>query len=394
MGRLLFRQLTSPLPNPLQHGHGTAGIDTSDYCTRRLAGLETGPIPNIGPGASAAIWPLVAISTTFLVLRIYCKIWRSRGIWWDDLTMFLTASALCQRVINLGFGKYPCDIPPANLRRIAFEGGGLGSAFTICAVMWSKTSFGITAVFVWVKCEPVERDWMPAAAAGPGAGEGGRCWDLRVSNGYGMKRKEKVGVVVAMSMGVFAGATAFVKAGMLLGLGSKSFTHDGCHLITWAAAEIATTIMASCIPVLRVLFRDLSDTIPTEIYRQSDSTGGTSKGRHRNSTAPSQQKDLGAKTRSKSWTPYWDSRNGSNGKNKAAEDTSAIKGPTTLYPLAENSSQRVLVHISGESTPGETATRTEGVIVQTQKFEVQYEGTTESAAGYELGTRVRSGVAR
>lgn len=162
--------------------------------------------------------------------------------------MFLCAAGLSQRVINHGFGKYPCDISPAsNLSRITLEGGGFGSAFMILAVVWSKTSFGITilrltrdklrvfvlavvvgmnvamllqAVFVWVKCTPVEKNWKPWVE--------GRCWELRVSNGYGvfsgvlsgvcdvlfallpwylvgglrMKRKEKIGVVVCMSMGV------------------------------------------------------------------------------------------------------------------------------------------------------------------------------------------------
>ncbi len=163
--------------------------------------------------------------------------------------MFLTSAILCQRVIAHGLGKYPCDIPVQNLPVIAFEGAGLGSVFTILGIVWSKTSFGITllrlltrdgwlrrsilgvvvvmnvsmllqAVFVWVKCDPVEKNWRPLVP--------GRCWNLGVSNGYGffsgvlsgvcdvlfavlpwhlvwglkMRKKEKIGVVVAMSMGV------------------------------------------------------------------------------------------------------------------------------------------------------------------------------------------------
>ena len=161
--------------------------------------------------------------------------------------MFLASCTMCQVVFNLGFGHYPCDIAPAHLTRIAFEGGGLGSTFTVLAIVWSKTSFGITllrlardrlrwalaavvvamnvamglqAVFVWVRCQPVQKNWRP--------GMEGRCWALEVSNGYAvfsavlsgvcdvvfallpwylvwglrMRKKEKVGVVVAMSMGV------------------------------------------------------------------------------------------------------------------------------------------------------------------------------------------------
>lgn len=85
---------SSPLPN-------ASGIDLSDYCSRRLAGLETGPIPNIGPGAAAAIWTLFATSTIFLTLRIYCKIWRSRGLWWDDLVLIISwVSPPCFSVLH------------------------------------------------------------------------------------------------------------------------------------------------------------------------------------------------------------------------------------------------------------------------------------------------------
>ncbi|KAL1836438.1 hypothetical protein VTJ49DRAFT_5147 [Mycothermus thermophilus] len=292
-------------------------MDLSDYCTRRLAGLETGPIPDIGPSSAASIWALTGSATIFIILRFYCKIWRSRGLWWDDLvlviswTIFLAAAIICQRVINYGFGRYPCDIsPPSNFERIDFEGGALGSTCMILAIVWSKTSFGITilrlvrdrlrlfvtvllvvmnvvmglqAIFSWIKCSPVEKAWRPQTE--------GICWDIRISNGYGvfsgvlsgvcdllfaflpwtilwqlkMRTKEKIGVALAMSMGVFAGATAFVKAYHILNMGSKNFTHDGCYLITWAAAEISTTIMASCIPFLRVLFREIREATPFQI---------------------------------------------------------------------------------------------------------------------------------
>ncbi|KAL2130080.1 hypothetical protein VTI74DRAFT_6918 [Chaetomium olivicolor] len=204
MGLLILRL---PAGSPA----ASSWTDPDDYCARRAAGVETGPISNIGPGASAAIWTLVAFATTFLALRVYCKIWQSRGLWWDDWvlivswTMFIAESILCGRVINYGFGKYPCDIPAANLPHIAFEGAGLGSVFTILAIVSSKTSFGITilrlardklrvflvvvvvamniamllqAVFVWVKCDPIEKNFRPMMP--------GRCWDLSVSNGYGI----------------------------------------------------------------------------------------------------------------------------------------------------------------------------------------------------------------
>lgn len=63
---------------------------TLDYCGLRRAGLYSGPTPNLGPGTAAAIWALVGMSAVFLVLRIYCKIWRSRGLWWDDWVLIIS----------------------------------------------------------------------------------------------------------------------------------------------------------------------------------------------------------------------------------------------------------------------------------------------------------------
>jgi hypothetical protein len=45
-----------------------AGIDAEERGTRLLA----------------ACWALAAASAILLFLRIYCKLWRGRGLWWDD----------------------------------------------------------------------------------------------------------------------------------------------------------------------------------------------------------------------------------------------------------------------------------------------------------------------
>jgi hypothetical protein len=42
------------------------------------------PHDNQGPGLNATIWTLIAISSIFLALRVYCKFSRHRGLWWDD----------------------------------------------------------------------------------------------------------------------------------------------------------------------------------------------------------------------------------------------------------------------------------------------------------------------
>lgn len=94
--------------------------------------------------------------------------------------------------------------------------------------------------------------------------------------GLQMKKKEKLGIALAMSLGVFAGITAIMKTVAIPGMVKGDFTcesfvipqflihvrlltpnlnaDDGAQLVIWGNAEVSTTIMAASIPVLRVLF--------------------------------------------------------------------------------------------------------------------------------------------
>ena len=160
---------------------------------------------------------------------------------------FITQTSLATHAVTLGLGRYPCDIDDANKPAIAFQGHTVGATFGMLAVVWSKTSFAITllrltdgkvrslvvfiiaimnaamlleALFTWINCTPVRRMWDPTVP--------GTCWNRPALNAYGvfagslsgvcditlamlawqlvwnlkMQRKEKIGVGVAMSMGV------------------------------------------------------------------------------------------------------------------------------------------------------------------------------------------------
>jgi hypothetical protein len=161
---------------------------------------------------------------------------------------FLGDAVMSQRAFDYGFGRYPCDINPANFPKILFEGSGLGASFGILAIVWSKTSFAFTILriskdklryfvialtivmniamtlqflFIWVRCMPIEKAWKLTM-------QEGKCWDMKKIDYYGvfagslsgvadiilallpwhllrglqMKKKERIGVIVAMSMGV------------------------------------------------------------------------------------------------------------------------------------------------------------------------------------------------
>lgn len=169
---------------------------------------------------------------------------------------FLVEGILTHRVIDHGFGRYPCDIPDPekNLAILSLEGNNLGASFTILAIMWSKTAFavvllrliqqetgrkgfllksavwftisivnilmGVQIIMIWVKCSPPAKAWNPMLE--------GSCWDQRVINYAGvfssclsgacdlvlsllpwaliwklrMSKREKWGIGIAMSMGI------------------------------------------------------------------------------------------------------------------------------------------------------------------------------------------------
>ncbi|KAK3689145.1 hypothetical protein B0T22DRAFT_380612 [Podospora appendiculata] len=247
------------------------------------------------------------LSGCFLGLRVYCKALKRRGLWWDDCMLIAAWIALLANTvvliasIQLGLGMHMDDIHLENLATVGLL-GTLGGSFSILAAVWSKTSFGLTLLRIaqkktrivvwviivtmnlamvmivvtsWIQCNPFAKVWNRLLP--------GSCWDARINVYYGlfaatysgvmdivlallpwsivwnlqMRRKEKIGVAVAMSMGVFAGCTAFIKCSKIPTILTSDFTYDGYILIMWGSAEVAITIMAASIPVLRVLIRDV-----------------------------------------------------------------------------------------------------------------------------------------
>ena len=67
-----------------------------------------------------------------------------------------------------------------------------------------------------------------------------------------MKRREKIGVAVAMSLGAVAGATGIVKSVMVVHMTDPDITYSRVDLTIWTLAEPAVSIMAISIPVLYV----------------------------------------------------------------------------------------------------------------------------------------------
>ncbi|KAI2635645.1 hypothetical protein GGS26DRAFT_550039 [Hypomontagnella submonticulosa] len=268
-------------------------------------------VPNNGPNIIAALWICTPLAFVFLSLRLFCKLYQRTLPWWDDYFLItswcilLSTSVLVTLDGKDGFGKHTIDVIAENgiesLARISLRDHIVGF-LTPFAIAWSKTSFAVTLLHitqgktklvVWAiiistnlllimaafsfifQCTPVEKLWSPTVP--------GTCWPglnsvvgmlASAYSGFmdfvlallpwsfiwklNLRQNEKLGVAVAMSMGIFAGSTAIVKCYYLHNLYRVDFFYEGGNLAIWGAAEVSTTIMASSIPVLRVLVRDVA----------------------------------------------------------------------------------------------------------------------------------------
>jgi hypothetical protein len=215
-----------------------------------------------GPRLNALLWLMVSVSALFLFTRLYLKKCQMRGLWWDDY--ILLGAWICQTVqaglvsflISLGYGK-PV-IPKENTGPMFSLVVNLLSSFLITSNFLGKMSFGLTllripavwirlavwyiiitlaatlgmsTVLVWIECLGVKRAancinvdislsynmfscskmpvvpwaWMSKLTGAVYSATMDVVlaflpwkfiWELQMS------KKEKLGVVVAMSMGV------------------------------------------------------------------------------------------------------------------------------------------------------------------------------------------------
>ncbi|KAK4196750.1 hypothetical protein QBC40DRAFT_233635 [Triangularia verruculosa] len=281
------------------------------------------------PILNFAIWVLAGYATIFISLRLWGKYHRGRRLWWDDYILVASWMALILGCIfqtvdtTLGFGRSHHGIYPENLETTRLLSTVAGF-FLILAAAWSKTSFAATllrlaeteewlkklvwfaiwttniciagsCIIQWAHCWPLDRIWRQEVP-------GGKCMPISLMNGYNMfvaaysglmdimlallpcklfwplmmKRKEKIGITIAMGMGVFAGAASFMKilaihsvnrpnAGPGMNtpkVGPNTANISSEHvvvLMVLGTAESAITIVAVCMPVLRTLLMRESD---------------------------------------------------------------------------------------------------------------------------------------
>ncbi|KAJ4423746.1 hypothetical protein N0V82_001633 [Gnomoniopsis sp. IMI 355080] len=102
----------------------------------------------------------------------------------------------------------------------------------------------------------------------------GMAW-IVVSRLQMRSRREKFGVGLAMSMGIIAGATSIVKAVIFPTLSEGDITFTSASLHIWSMVEPSVTIIATSIPLLRVIFTQVRRMTTQNVSTQN---GGTQVG--------------------------------------------------------------------------------------------------------------------
>ncbi|KAK4154612.1 hypothetical protein C8A00DRAFT_42613 [Chaetomidium leptoderma] len=270
------------------------------------------PHDDRGPVVLATHWFLTILATIFLALRLYCKRITRLSLWWDDCILIAawfailgTDSLTTVLVTEFKLGRHSWDLEISNLSKFIIIISSRAT-LTITSMGWTKTAFAVTLlrlttgktkIFVWfiiislnittavsaavpwIQCEQLEKNWDSSAT--------GSCWapgvGTKVWIGLGaysalmdftlaalpwtflyhmrLKKSERVGIMVAMSMGILAGAVAIAKCVALPRLGAGD-QYNEIELFIWDVTESAVTMMAACIPTLRVLVRRIKPSRP------------------------------------------------------------------------------------------------------------------------------------
>ncbi|KAK0619564.1 hypothetical protein B0T14DRAFT_429245 [Immersiella caudata] len=236
---------------------------------------------------------MASISTAFLWLRVYCRLSYARKLWWDDVllmvgwALLVISVGLQTRIFKLGylvtlFGSP--EISPMNLASDTFMKLALAFSKTSCALTLLRIATGwmrhvihvvafvmnaaklVHAVLARRGNRGTPTPWTFGPCCSPDSG----IYMSRIGSSASslvsllaviiielqMKRFEKIGVAVAMSLELLHVLKHLVQRCCLadhLERQSPCFSYRLARFSKWIHAEPNAAIVASSIPVLRIL---------------------------------------------------------------------------------------------------------------------------------------------
>ncbi|KAK3323776.1 hypothetical protein B0T19DRAFT_443247 [Cercophora scortea] len=259
-----------------------------------------------GGWALRLIWALVGITAIFVALRLYTRLVVVKNYAKDDnffnLSFVLFISCVIPITISThyGLGKYDSEVSPENAEKALMwlDIGATCGVFSLASVKWSlglllqriviirwqrliiyfimvlSLVLSIAAVaMIWLRCEsPVQRVahaycFSSALRQIPTAlfisSIVSNCfyaffpwfilWNLN------MNRREKIGIAVSMSFGLFAIVCSVERLNERHVIANTGYLHDGMGLVFWSVIENSVTIICAAIPACRPLYKGCMD---------------------------------------------------------------------------------------------------------------------------------------
>ncbi|KAI0595800.1 hypothetical protein F4775DRAFT_594927 [Biscogniauxia sp. FL1348] len=254
-------------------------------------------------GVNLGIWITGSLATLFLSLRLYCRICRMTGAWYDDYVLFaawltlMAGDASISYMLRRGLGTGPLAPDDAMLCYSVYV------IFSTWALTLTKTSWAMTllrltegwqkwvcwfAIVTLLAIGTATSFQSFASACGSPSEEKwtlpGGCWSLEASVGVSMfaggynalmeiilaflpwkliwnlrlAKAEKIGICVSMSLGVIAACIAVAR---LVVQSTIALDENIWYTLTIIALmsqiEQSTTIIACSIPILRALLQNV-----------------------------------------------------------------------------------------------------------------------------------------
>ncbi|KAK0614672.1 hypothetical protein B0T14DRAFT_487018 [Immersiella caudata] len=262
-----------------------------------------------GPRIVISLSVLTGISFLTLITRVFCKARCGKPLGWDDHLLsaswacIVIYSGLTSAAVTHGIGHHRAFIAPGSLP-VALRHLYAARFFSMIALAVSKSSFALTLLsmtrkpwqrnslwfiiislnlVVWIcgfslffQCSPVRKAWdfttsgtcwsvASQANVGVAAGAYSAIMDFALTvfpvvliRDMPMGIWEKIGVLITMSLGIFAGIAGIVKSRLLpTTTRSTDFTFSSADLLIWSATETAVTIMAVSLPYLGLVIKEL-----------------------------------------------------------------------------------------------------------------------------------------
>ncbi|KAJ4343437.1 hypothetical protein N0V87_000202 [Didymella glomerata] len=256
------------------------------------------------------LWFLYAGATFFLALRVWIKVTRRHGLWWDDWILLVTWIILTvnNSLITLEYATgYVVDKWDDRMQILI----NITSCGTLIGQALSKTAFAATllkltkgwpqwilwfcivtmnaymvtkCIFQWARIidKPSYDVWYRLNfhldwRFREDFKEGGNVYNIimdfvmatfpwLITWNLDMRKVEKIGLCLTMSLGMIVAIIAAIRTGWKDGGNPKDewYFWRNAHSNIWYSSEIVGTIIVQCIPVLRPLIRDIHTSLTSK----------------------------------------------------------------------------------------------------------------------------------